>query len=295
MNLRDLQYFTTTAHELHFGRAAELCNVSQPTLSMQLKKLEETLGVQLFERSNKQVMLTPIGEILAARAERVLRDVGDMRAIAKTAQAPDSGELHFGIFPTLAPYLLPGLMPQLKEHFPRLDVLLTEEKTPELISKLAAGSLDCALLAIPVEHAQLTHEPCFTEPFLLAVSAQHRLAKRRSVRLDDMRSETMLLLEEGHCLRAQALDVCETIGMGEANNFRATSLETLRYMVAASDSVVTLMPKLAAHANDPQMRYIPFASPVPSRQIGLYWRRSSARGALFQSLARLIAHHFARV
>ena len=185
-------------------------------------------------------------------------------------------------------------MPHFKSDFPRLNLLLTEEKTPELIAQLASGALDCALLAMPVDEPSLDYEGCFTEPFALAVAAHHRLAKRTRVKLADVKKETMLLLEEGHCLRDQALEVCSTIGIGEANHFRATSLETLRHMVAASDAV-TLIPQLAVQPADRQMRYIPFADPVPSRRIGLYWRKTSARADLFHALAKTTAQHLKRI
>ncbi len=287
MNLRDLEYLVTVAEQLHFGKAALVLHVSQPTLSMQLKKLEETLGVQLFERSNKQVMLTDIGRDLAERAQRVLQEAAELKQAARDARDPLAGTLRLGIFPTLAPYLLPTLMPVLTQHFPRLSIQLVEEKTPELVTKLEAGALDAALLAVPVDAPALSYAELFSEPFLLAVAKTHRLAKRKSVTLADMQNETVLLLEDGHCLREQALEVCHLAGVGESAQFRATSLETLRHMVASSDAI-TLMPKLAARG-DHTLAYIPFKSAAPARLIGLYWRTSSARRALFQAMAPLMA------
>ncbi len=287
MNLRDLEYLVAVADSLHFGRAAQAVHVSQPTLSMQLKKLEETLGVQLFERSNKQVMLTPIGQQLTLRARRVLEEAAELTRAARAARDPLSGTVRLGLFPTLAPYLLPAIMPALTRAFPKLDILLVEEKTPELIAQLEVGALDGALLAMPVVHPALRATPLFTEPFYLAVAAKHRLAKRREIHPADIRHETMLLLEDGHCLRDQALEVCHTIGIGESNNFRATSLETLRHMVANGDAV-TLMPALATRAAASTARYIPFASPAPARTIGLYWRSTSARTPLFAALSAQI-------
>lgn len=288
MNLRELQYVIAVADSLHFGRAAEACHVSQPTLSMQLKKLEEELGVQLFERTNKQVMLTPIGRDIAARARRTLAEVEQMKAVASAARDPQAGTLSMGLFPTLAPYILPSLMPKLHAEFARLNVLLVEEKTPELVRRLEAGELDCALLAMPVASDTLRHISLFSEPFMLAVAADHPLASRSAVSLSQLRDTKMLLLEDGHCLRDQALEVCQMIGLGEANNFRATSLETLRHMVAASDAV-TLMPKLAVQPDDKLVRYIPFKAPAPSRRIGLYWRATSARAPLFEAMAQMMA------
>ena len=235
MNLRDLQYLVAVSDTLHFGRAAAQVHVSQPTLSMQLKKLEETLGVQLIERSNKQVMLTPIGMEIAARARGILTSTAQLVEVAKHARDPLAGTLHLGLFPTLAPYLLPSLMPHLRARFPALKLQLVEEKTPELLQQLEAGEIDAALLTLPLPaaHPALVSASLFTEPFLLAVSPSHRLAKRKKVALSDLTQESVLLLEDGHCLRDQALEICQMIGVGEASHFRATSLETLRHMVAA--------------------------------------------------------------
>lgn len=289
MNLRDFQYLTATASHLHFGKAAAACNVSQPTLSMQLKKLEEYLGVQLFERSNKSVMLTPIGASITARARTLLAEAEAIRDMAATARNPLSGDLHLGVFPTLAPYLLPSFVPRLKEKLPHINLLLTEEKTPTLIKQLEEGSLDCALLALPLDTPALSATPLFTEPFLLAVPRDHALAKRKTVTPADLAPYSLLLLEEGHCLREQALEVCSTLGIGESNSFRATSLETLRHMVAAGGAI-TLMPKLAIPAHDPYIRYIPFATPAPARTIGLVSRRTTARTALLEKLTELLRH-----
>lgn len=291
MNLRDLQYLVAVAEQLHFGRAAMACHVSQPTLSMQLKKLEETLGVQLFERSNKRVMLTPMGHDMAERARRMLHEAEQMRRIAHAARDPEAGLLRLGIFPTLAPYLLPSLMPLLTKRFPKLNLQLVEERTPELLAQLAKGTLDAAILAMPTASEALMTATLFEEPFLLAVARKHRLAKRKTVTAADMHGETVLLLEDGHCLRDQALEVCHLAGVSESSRFRATSLETLRHMVAASNAV-TLIPKLATQGNDPLMRYIPFKQPTPCRTIGLIWRTTSARTPLFTHMAHAIkAHH----
>lgn len=294
MNLRDLQYLTAVAEHLHFGRAAEACHVSQPTLSMQIKKLEDTLGVQLIERTNKQVMLTAIGQEVVTRARRILAEVAQMKTAAESSRDPFAGTLRMGLFPTLAPYLLPSLMPLLHQHFPKLDLLLVEEKTPELIAQLEAGQLDCALLAMPVEADGLSAHRLFEEPFMLAVAPGHRLARRKSVKLEDIAQESVLLLEDGHCLRDQALAVCHKIGAGEAKNFRATSLETLRHMVAAGGAV-TLMPEMATRTDDPAARYIPFAAPAPARTIGLYWRTTSARTPLFTAMGEAVARQYQKL
>jgi LysR family hydrogen peroxide-inducible transcriptional activator len=288
MNLRDLQYLAAVADHLHFGKAAEACNVSQPTLSMQLKKLEETLGVQLFERTNKSVMLTAIGSDITMRAKRILEESQQLREAAKAAVNPLSGDLRLGIFPTLAPYLLPSLMPKLKKQFPLLNLLLVEEKTASLITQLEEGKIDCAMLAMPVDNPALDSKKLFDEPFVLAVPKTHALAKRTSVSQSEIQNETLLLLEEGHCLREQALEVCSAIGMGESNSFRATSLETLRHMVAAGNAL-TLMPKLSVRNEDALVRYIPFKKPAPMRSIGLYWRKTSPRSLLFTQIGQMVA------
>jgi LysR family transcriptional regulator, hydrogen peroxide-inducible genes activator len=294
MNLRDLHYLVTTAETLHFGKAARACNVSQPTLSMQLKKLEDTLGVQLFERTNKHVQLTGIGADMVVRARRILAEIAQIKLAANATRDPLVGELRLGLFPTLAPYLLPSLMPLLRGAFPSLTLLLTEEKTPLLLQQLESGLLDCALLALPIADDSLTTAQLFHEPFYLAVARDHHLAARKSVRLGDVALETVLLLEDGHCLRDQALAVCHRVGVGESNNFRATSLETLRHMVASSDAV-TLMPELATCGADTAMRYIPFAEPTPSRTIGLTWRKTSARTPLFEAMAKVISENYGKL
>lgn len=287
MNIRDMQYLVAVAEHLHFGQAAEACNVSQPTLSMQLKKLEEFLDVRLFERSNKQVMLTPVGKEILAHARALLSEGEQIKSIARAAKDPLAGEVRLGVFPTLAPYLLPHIMPVIRRKFPKLSLLLVEEKTPILLDQLEHGALEATLLALPVHKHALHIKELFKETFYLAVPTTHPLAAKKSVTYADLANQEMLLLDEGHCLRDQALEVCQTIGIGEAKAFRATSLETLRHMVAAGDAV-TLMPELAA---SPQkgITYVPFAKPVPSRTIGLCWRARGSRSALYQSLGDVIA------
>lgn len=284
MNLRDFQYLVAVADYLHFGKAAEACHVSQPTLSMQLKKLEEEIGGQLFERTNKKIMPTALGLEIVQRARRILQEVGSIRGSAKSASDPLAGDLRLGVFPTLAPYLLPSLVPKIKKHFPALNLLLTEDKTANLLQQLEKGQLDCALLAMPIDNDQLNAVPLFQEEFFLAVPTNHKLAKQKYVEPAALENLNLLLLDEGHCLRDQALQVCRSIGAGEAQNFRATSLETLRHMVASSNAI-TLMPRLAITAN-PLVRYIPFKAPAPSRTIGLYWRKTSARQKLFKLLGQ---------
>jgi LysR family hydrogen peroxide-inducible transcriptional activator len=285
MNLRDLTYLVSVAELLHFGKAAAACNVSQPTLSMQLKKLEEEVGAQIFERTNKSVMLTATGRDIALRARRVLHEVEQIRQIARSASDPFTGDLRIGVFPTLAPYLLPALVPKMKREFPNLNLLLVEDKTAGLLHQLEEGRLDCALLAMPVSSVHLSGAKVFREDFLFAVPIDHPLANRTSIHVAELENRSLLLLDEGHCLRDQALQLCQQSGAGETMNFRATSLETLRHMVA-SGNAVTLIPRLAVRDDDTMVRYIPFTDPVPSRVIGLYWRKTSAQAPLYEMLAR---------
>lgn len=286
MNLRDLQYLVAVVEHRHFGKAAEQCHTSQPTLSMQLKKLEGTLGVQLFERSSKKVMVTPIGEAIAAKARHILQDSRDIRDMAKAAQDPFAGEFRLGAFPTLAPYFLPRAVPAIHKKLPKLKLLLVEEKTLLLLERLKAGTLDAALLALPIEEAGLETTPLFDDPFLLAVAPSHPLAKRKHIHQRDLKGEQLLLLEDGHCLRSQALEVCSLIGSSEQQEFRATSLETLRQMVASGVGI-TLMPQLAI-GKDKSVCYIPFAGLAPSRSIGLVWRKHAARVQCIHAICKIL-------
>lgn len=288
MNLRDLRYLVALAEHKHFGRAADASFVSQPTLSTQIKKLEDELDVALVERTPRKILLTEVGREIATRARQVLDEVEQIRAIARRTKDPESGSLRLGIFPTLGPYLLPHVVPGLRARFPRLELLLTEEKTETLLARLREGRLDAAVLALPLHDDQLHAEVLFDEPFLLAVPAQHRLAAHTSLDIDDLESESLLLLEDGHCLRDQALDVCQLAGANERDGFRATSLETLRQMVAANVGI-TLLPLLAARPPVVQpdaIRLLPFRSRPPSRRIALVWRKSTAMKEFLSAFAR---------
>ena len=287
MNIRALQYFVTLSDLKHFSKAAEACFVSQPTLSTQIKKLEDELGVQLVERSPKNIMLTPVGEEIAKRARQVLNDVEQIRTAARRSSNPAEGVLRLGIFPTLAPYLLPHVIPQLREQYPKLHLQLSEEKTEDLVRHLKHGSLDAALLAMPIPEEGLEIEILFKEPFVVALPAHHRLATKSKLGLDDLTGTELLLLEEGHCLRDQALEVCALAGAHERVDFHATSMETLRQMVAA-DVGITLMPVLSVKppiARTKNLAVRPFTGNAPSRTIALAWRKSSALGDFYGELA----------
>ena len=292
MNLRDLKYLVALKDHLHFGHAAEACFVSQPTLSTQIKKLEEELGVALVERSPRQVMLTEIGEEIAARARAVLDEVNQMREVARRSLDPEAGTVRLGIFPTLAPYLLPHVIPQIRKRFPKLTLLLTEEKSDEILRRLRDGRLDAALLALPLAEAGLHEEFLFEERFLLAMPEGHPMAKLKTLSVADLENQQLMLLEDGHCLRDQALDVCRLHGGEEQSGFRATSLETLRQMVGSGVGI-TLLPALAVQppiAAMPGLKLRRFSDNAPSRRIGLFWRRSSAFGPFLKQLAKVLAH-----
>lgn len=290
MNLQDLRYLVALAEHRHFGKAAEACYVSQPTLSTQLRKLERELGVELVERNPRHVMLTETGSLVVERARAMLADADAISDIAKQARDPEAASLRIGLFPTLGPYLLPHVVPALHDRFPRLELLLVEEKTGEILHRLRQGALDAAILAMPVNDDLLHEEPLFEEEFVLAVPDGHPLAKRRSaVDVSVLQGESVLLLDDGHCLRDQALTVCSLAGASERSGFRATSLETLRQMVAA-DVGVTLLPRLAVEPPAPQssgVRTVPFEQPAPRRRIAMYWRRSSVFREFLPQVAQL--------
>ena len=290
MNLRDLGYLVALADLRHFGKAAEACFVSQPTLSTQIRKLEEELGVALVERAPRKVMLTPAGIDMVQRARRILADVDAMKASARRSRDPAAGSLRLGVFPTLGPYLLPHVVPQLRERFPQLELLLIEEKSDVLLQRLHEGKLDAALLALPVHDEQLHTQSLFEEPFLLAAPTGHPLTRRKSLSMADLSDETLLLLEDGHCLRDQALDVCRLAGAQERSGFRATSLETLRQMVAAGAGV-TLLPALAVSepiVQPASIRMVAFSAPAPSRKIALVYRKTSPMEAFLDQVADTI-------
>ena len=286
MNIRDLTYLLAVHDLQHFGKAAEATCISQPALSMQLKKLETELGVQLFERGNRRVMTTPIGQEVVKLARDIVTDVKTMKALAKAAEAPFAGTMTIGAFPTLAPYFFPHVIPKLNKKFPDLTLLLVEEKTDVLMSKLLEGELDAAFLALPIEHVALSQRLLFSDPFYLAVPRDHALAKRKRVTAQHLENETILLLNEGHCLREQALSFCALASAQENASFRATSLETLRQMIASGIGI-TLIPEIAMQKND-GICYIPFTKPAPVRQIGLVWRKNSPRAPCINAIADFI-------
>ncbi len=288
MNLRDLKYLVALADHRHFGRAAASCFVSQPTLSTQIRKLEDELGLPLVERAPRKVMLTPAGVEAAARARVIVAEIEQMKEAARRSRDPEAGTVRLGIFPTLGPYLLPHVIPNIRGRFPQLELLLVEEKSDELLNRLRDGRLDAALLAMPLDDDQLHAEFLFEEPFLLAVSGKHPLARRHHLDVQELSSQKLLLLEDGHCLRDQALAVCRLFGANEKSEFRATSLETLRQMVAA-DVGITLLPTLSVKPPVPRSENIHLldfeGDDRPSRRIAMVWRRSSAMTGFLEQLA----------
>lgn len=287
MNLRDLTYLIAVAETEHFGQAAERCHVSQPTLSMQIKKLEDELGVQLFERTNKSVMVTPVGNALVQQARQVLGEINTLKQIANNAKDPFSGEFRLGIIPTMGPYLLPKLLRLIKKHLPKIDIIVYENKTQVILSELRSGLLDAIILAPPIDDDHLTVHELFEEPFLLALPKQHPLSQKSSIRLKDIENEDLLLLEEGHCLRSQALAVCNKVGAKDRSGFKATSLETLRHLVA-SGAGITLLPEMATQSTHANLTLKPFSKPIPTRKIGIAWRQNSARQVCCEKIFSLI-------
>jgi LysR family hydrogen peroxide-inducible transcriptional activator len=295
--LRQLEYLVAVADELHFGRAARRCAVTQPALSSQVRQVEDLLGVRVFERSRRRVLLTVGGARVVEQARACLAQVDALVATARSLGRPLGGELRLGVIPTVAPYLLPQVLPAVREAHPELELVLREEKTAHLVAQLETGALDAALLALPVEEADLVELPLYEEAFLFVAPRDHRLARDPAARVAEkaLRGEEVLLLEDGHCLRAQALDVCRRAGAVAARRIQATSLPTLVQMVAGGLGV-TLVPERArsVEVRDASLVVKEFRPPVPSRTIGLAWRRGAAREEEYRLLARTLARAAAR-
>jgi LysR family hydrogen peroxide-inducible transcriptional activator len=295
LKLKDLRYLVALADQRHFGRAAARCFVSQPTLSAQLKKLEQSLGVQLVERAPNNVSLTAVGEEVVARARRILEASDEVVGLARTHQDPLGGRLRVALLPTIGPYLLPQVAPRIRKALPRLQLHLYEYQTVPMLEKLHSGELDLGILALPIQLEGLESCELYREEFLLAAPERHALAAQERVRLADLRDAKLLLLEEGHCLRDQALEVCSRVGLRDSQDFRATSLETLRQMVA-SGAGVTLLPELAgrgAYRSGHGVVLRPFVRPAPARQVGAVWRKTSPRRAAIDAVTEVIRQHAA--
>ena len=279
MNLKDLKYLVAIADTGHFGKAAERTFVSQPTLSAQLKKLEEYLGVKLVERQPKNVQLTEVGKQIVVRARRMLDEGEEIVALARHNTDPLAGKLKVALIPTIGPYLLPRVMQKLRKALPHLGLMLYEYQTEPLLKRLRDGEVDLGILALPVNPDGVESRALYTEAFTVALPVNHPLAGKSAIKVPDLKGHSLLLLEDGHCLRDQALEVCSRIDVREVEDFRATSLETLRQMVIAGLGV-TLMPETAVDGPFGSQRGLAirqFAKPTPTRTVGAVWRKSSTR------------------
>jgi LysR family hydrogen peroxide-inducible transcriptional activator len=303
MTLTELKYIVAVARERHFGKAAEACYVSQPTLSVAVKKLEEELDVKLFERSASEVTVTTLGEEIVRQAQSVLEQAANIKDIAKRGKDPLAGSLKLGVIYTIAPYLLPDLVRQVIKRTPQMPLMLQENFTVKLLEMLRTGEIDCAILAEPFPDAGLASAPLYDEPFLAAVPMSHALASQASVTTEQLKKETMLLLGNGHCFRDHVLEVCPEFARfssdteGIRKSFEGSSLETIKHMVAAGMGI-TLVPRLGVPAGalvaktrrhaDSLVKYLPVqdgpGAEPPSRRVVLVWRRSFTR---YEAIAAL--------
>lgn len=289
VTLKQLRYFHALAREQHFGRAAEICSVTQPALSMQIQELEATLRIELVERTRHGIKLTAKGAQVAERAQRVLNDVRDLIDFAKQSAGVLAGTLRLGLIPSIAPYLLPPLLPLLRAHYPGLELHIRETQTEPLLHELAEGKLDVLLLALPVKHPDVETVALFQDRFVLAMPAGHTLSGRVRATPELIEHQRLLLLEEGHCLRDQALTYCSLKHVDTINTFGASSLSTIVEMVAGGLGI-TLLPELCVHVEGRgrDLKMMRFVEPEPSRSIGLAWRRSSARASDYAALGKLV-------
>ncbi|MDQ8697856.1 LysR substrate-binding domain-containing protein [Hyphomicrobium sp. LHD-15] len=289
VTFKQLRYFDALARELHFGRAADACSVTQPALSMQIHELEQNLGLVLVERTRSGVQLTGKGREIAARCSRILGDVRDLVSYAQHANRILAGTLRLGVIPSLAPYMLPPLLPLLREAYPDLELHVRETQTQVLTEELLEGKLDVLLLALPLKHPDLTNRPLFEDKFLLAVPKDRKLSGRVRATKELIEHERLLLLEEGHCLRDQALTYCSLQQVDAVNTFGASSLATIVEMVSAGYGI-TLLPEVSIGVEERgrDITLVPFVEPEPFRTIGLVWRSTTPRTDDFEELGRLV-------
>lgn len=293
---RQLEYAVAVADLRHFRRAAERCHVSQPALSTQIQQLESLLGTRLFERGRGGVIITPAGADIIERARRVLQEVRELGESAARWRSPGAGVLRLGVIPTIAPYLLPQLLPALRKGFPESDLRLWEEQTTTLLQRLRAGEIDLLLLALPVEGEDLVSVHLADEPFVLLLPREHRLARVDAPRQTDLEGEQLLLLDDGHCLRQQALEVCALAGASAAPQLHASNLSTVVQMVMNGQGI-TLLPATALAVEVRRRNGLvlkTFADPVPSRRLGLVWRRGTARESDHHAIAASFRESIAR-
>jgi LysR family transcriptional regulator, hydrogen peroxide-inducible genes activator len=282
MNLRDIKYIVTVAEARNFTKAAKLCNVSQPTLSTQIHKVEENLNTKIFVRKGNSIDCTPIGLKIVEYANVILTQADAIYEISRTKVDPFAGELRLGVFPTLAPYYLPKIISVFSEKYPRVKLVLKEEKTEQLVNMLDDGLIDVAFLSPPIKSGLLETHEMFSEPFYLCLNKNNPLCDLEQIDYKHLKEQKILLLEEGHCLREQALDICKMVSTEQRRNYDATSLETLREMVS-SDMGVTLIPKMAVRHHE-NIRYIPFSAPEPRRKIAMVWRSTSPRNEFLNKI-----------
>jgi LysR family hydrogen peroxide-inducible transcriptional activator len=296
MTLTELKYIVAVAREKHFGHAAEACFVAQPTLSVAIKKLEDELGVIIFERGGTEISVTPLGTQIVAQAERVLEQTAAIKEIASQNKDPLSGPLRLGIIYTIGPYLLPPLVKTMIEQVPQMPLILQENFTVRLIELLRQGELDAAIMALPFPEQGLTVQPLYDEEFVVALPKHHRWASRIAIDAHDLKNETMLLLGNGHCFRDQVLEVCpemsrfSTAGDGIARSFEGSSLETIRHMVASGIGITVLPKGSIPDMNDKNgmLRYVPFTKPLPSRRVVIAWRKSFTRHAAIEAVRQAV-------
>jgi len=301
MTLTELKYIVAVARARHFGHAAEACHVAQPTLSVAIKKLEDELGVVLFERGGTEVSITPLGAQIVAQAERVLEQTAAIKELAKQNKDPLAGPLRLGVIYTIGPYLLPPLVKNMIDHVPQMPLILQENFTVRLLELLRQGELDAAIMALPLPEHGMSVQTLYDEPFVVAMPRSHPWASRATITAEDLKTETMLLLGNGHCFRDQVLEVCpemarfSTPGNGMQRTFEGSSLETIRHMVASGIGL-TVLPRASVadmdSANkDPRsmLRFVPFSEPVPSRRVVLVWRKSFTRRAAIDAICRAVA------
>jgi LysR family hydrogen peroxide-inducible transcriptional activator len=290
ISFKQLRYFDAVARTSHFGKAAEQCAVTQPALSMQIQELEQYLGVQLFERSRNGAMLTEAGREVAGRASKVLAELRDIVDYARH-RGGVAGPLHFGVIPSIAPYVLPALLPVVRDTYPDLELHLRETQTQHLLDELVDGHLDLVLLALPVEHSEIETTKLFTDRFLLAMPKSRRITNRVRATPELLQQDRLLLLEEGHCLRDQALAFCELRRVDNIDTFGASNLSTIVQMVA-NGLGLTLLPELAVdlEVRRGDIKLMRFVDPQPRRTIGLAWRKSSPRKRHFVELGKLITN-----
>ena len=297
MTLTELKYIVAVARAKHFGHAAEACFVAQPTLSVAIKKLEDELGVVLFERGGAEISVTPLGAQIIAQAERVLEQTAAIKELAKQNKDPLAGPLRLGVIYTIGPYLLPPLVKAMIDQVPQMPLILQENFTVKLLELLRQGELDVAIMALPLPEHGMSMQTLYDEPFVVAMPRHHPWTARKHIAAQDLKSETMLLLGNGHCFRDQVLEVCPEMarfsspGNGMQRTFEVSSLETIRHMVASGIGL-TVLPRASVpdmQAPDGMLEYRPFDEPAPSRRVVMLWRKSFTRKAAIDALCTAIA------